>query len=479
MNTEIKLAVPELKEALGGLGRVIGRGRSLPVLQTIRISRDGQGVVRLQATDQETFLTYTTREPQEGPGVDVLVGADPLTRASRCSRDEVGILPEAGGKVRIRCNMAGNLVEQTIATPGVESFPVAPVMRDPGVGLEPRFGRALKEALECSGGDAGRRILGGACLDVNDSRFHYVVGTNGKVLFAANSFSFPLTKPVIIPGSKFLGWSDFLEGEQGRLSVEPGAEEGSAGWVRLETDRWSYVTREIAGVYPDWKQCVPGKSGKWTQINLGDEVVAQLLLVIPNLPGGTMVNRPVRLRVDGGLFAEGRAGMEEPWVGVPVDGAGITGLPVSICLNRDYLLKGLQFGLNRIEIQDPLTPLVMSKGGRKLVIMPVRGGEDVEPAREPAQEPAEEPISQKPAVEQSPVAEVPVEPPVASPAEKVTATKGLVELADQIRESLRGTLRELGTLIDTVKQAEREKRASDREIESIRAKLRQIRSVSL
>jgi hypothetical protein len=51
MNTEIKLAVAELKEALPGLSKIVGRSRSLPVLQSVRIQRNQEGIVTLHATD--------------------------------------------------------------------------------------------------------------------------------------------------------------------------------------------------------------------------------------------------------------------------------------------------------------------------------------------------------------------------------------------------------------------------------------------
>ena len=66
VTTEIKLAASELKEALPGLTKVIGKSRTLPVLQTVRINRNQEGIVTLQATDIDSHLTYITKAVQHG-----------------------------------------------------------------------------------------------------------------------------------------------------------------------------------------------------------------------------------------------------------------------------------------------------------------------------------------------------------------------------------------------------------------------------
>ena len=59
-----------------------------------------------------------------------------------------------------------------------------------------------------------------------------------------------------------------------------------------------------------------------------------------------------------------------------------------------------------------------------------------------------------------------------------SVVKSLVEHVEQIKENLKNVIRDLTTVIDAVKAAEKEKRTSDKEIDAIRTKLRQIQSVS-
>jgi len=521
MNTEITLAASELKQALPGLTKIIGKSRTLPVLQTVRITRDGAGKVSILATDLDSFATYTAKETQAGPALDILVPLDQLAKTVKCSspREDIGIFPESKDKVKLRYNIAGNTVEQTISTLPVDDYPPVPKVRQPGVQLEPGFGQALKEALQCCSEDSSRYVLRGACLDVNDKKFHYVVGTNGRMIFSANSFCFTLQKSVIIPDSKFLSWSDFLDEQPAFLSFEPGQEaqkakdgkpavEATAGWVKLESPRWAFITREIEGTFPTWQQCVPTPNGKWTRVLLSEEAIKHLIQVIPNLPGATVPNYPVRLRIDRYLNVEGQGKDDEEWTSIPVQSVNVNGNPVSIALNRQYLLKALRFGLNKIEIEGPLTPMLLSNGGKQMIISPLNM--DGHTVAAPAQPTAETttPASNQPAPQEQPGApteertEMPrtakTTAPEAARTETQTAesqngntstsngnngnspaVKSLVEQVDQIKDNLRNVIRDLSTIIDTVKAAEKEKRATDKEIEAVRTKLRQIQNVSI
>lgn len=524
MKSQITIPVAELKEALPGLTKVIGKSRTLPVLQTVRINRNLEGIVTLHATDLDSFVTYTAKDVQQGSPTQVLVPVDQLAKATKCSspKEDIGFVPEGKDKVKLRYNIAGNVVEQTISTCAVDEFPPAPQVKQPGIQLEPQFGQALKQALACCSEDASRYVLRGACLDVSDKKFHYVVGTDGRSLFSANSFCFTLEKSVIIPDSKFLDWSDFLDEQPASLSVEPGqeaqeakdgqpAKEGTPGHVKLESPRWTFVTKEIDGKFPNWRQCVPTTNSKWTQVVLSDEAVKQLIQVIPNLPGADSSNATIRLRVDGNFVVEGQGKDDESWTSVPVQRVNITGGPVAIALNRQYLLKGLRFSLNKLEIEDSLSPMVMSNGGKKMVIMPVRmddGKIQVSSAPAATSAPATESPTSTPTEQTQPPtqSEAPTEERTDMPRTARTTTpeamttfqpaethatnhgngngngsavKSLVDHVEQIKESLKGVIRDLNNMIDIVKLAEKERKSSEKEIEAIRSKLRQIQSVAI
>ena len=484
---EIILPVSELKEALPGLSKIIGRSRTLPVLQSVRISRGADGKVRLQATDLDSVATYTVKEPQTGAPIEVLLALETLNKTVKGlkAEDTIGLVSEGKDRVKICYTIGGSPVSQSISTLFPDEFPPEPKITRQGSLLEPGFGTAFKQALQCCSQDSSRRIITGACLDVDDKKFHYVVGTNGRTLFSANSFAFNLEKSVIIPDSKFLAWTDLMDDEGCSLAVEPGEEaepakgkkpgkNAVAGWVKFESPRWTFITREIEGKFPKWKEVIPPTTGKWTRILLSDGAIKQMLQVIPRLPGDESPNHPVRLRVTSKeLFLDGQNKDEKDWTSIPVPDVTITGGPVVTCLNREYLLKALRFNLNQVEIEDALTPLLFSNARRKLVVMPVRLEGDTPPAPAPAK--ASSPTQEQPTEQTTPqtTAEAQPEertemPRTAKAPEAVNRThptaehnngngngngsvKSVVDHVEQIKESLKGIIRELNTVIDTVR----------------------------
>ena len=525
MNKEIIIPVQELKAALPGLSKIVGRSRTLLVLQSVRVARDAEGKVSLMATDLDAFATYTVKEPQSGPAMEILLPFDQLTKTAKGLKSEgtITLVPDGKEKVKLWYSIAGNQVRQSINALRPDEFPPLPKINQPSMPLEPGFGLALRQALECCSEDSTRAILKGACLDVRESKLHYVVASNGRCLFSANSFCFDLKKSVVIPDSKFLEWPDLMDDEEtASLSVEPGQEEEPAkdgkpgkeakpGWVKLESGRWIFITKEIFGEFPNWKQAVPITDARWTRVNLSDAAIKQLLLVTPNLPGDDGLNHPVRLRMTANqLMVEGQNRDDEDWTSIPVD-AAVKGKPITVALNRRYLLNALRFGLNELELEDPLSPVVFSNGGKKMVIMPVNldGPKAMAPtpaaassrattATTPTTPPAEQTTPQEqpgmPTEERT--AAMPRTTRAATPEEMTTfqpvethpnnngngngsVVKSLVDHVEQIKDNMKNVIRDLTTLIDAVKVAEKEKRTSDKEIEAIRSKLRQIQSVSI
>ena len=382
---EIVLPVMALKEALPGLTKVVSKRSALPVLQHVRLARNTEGIISLQATDLDAFATYTAKEPLLGPAVEMLVPLDQLAKTAKSldSEGTLGFVQDVKDKVKLRYSIGNNLVERSMNSVPANEFPPIPKVNQPSIPLEPGFGLALRQALECCSEDSTRHILRGACLDVTDKGFHYIVGTNGRCLFSANSFCFDLMKSVVIPDSKFLEWPDFIDEEPSSLSVEPGEEEEPAkngkpakeskpAWIKVESGRWTYLTKEIDGKFPNWKQVLPETNGKWTRIHLSEAAIKQLLLVTPSLPGDDGINRPIRLRVESHqLSVEGQNKDDSTWTSIPIQSVQVTGKPVTVALNRTYFVNALRFGLNELEVEHTLSPVVFSNGGKKLVIMPI------------------------------------------------------------------------------------------------------------
>lgn len=78
-----------------------------------------------------------------------------------------------------------------------------------------------------------------------------------------------------------------------------------------------------------------------------------------------------------------------------------------------------------------------------------------------------------------PASRLAASPPEPKPTETKPTVRTIMEQVDGLRESLKSLGRQCGDLVDALRQIEKDKRATDREVEQVRDKLRAIQSVSL
>lgn len=465
MNTEISLPASELKTALSGLNRLIGKKTTLPVLSCVRVSRSNDGRVTLQGTDLDAHATFTFKDPQPGQPLDVLVPIEQLTKASKSTKQDLTLICEQKFTT-IRFNIGNDPVLQPINTLPVNEWPAAPQITAEASPLQPGFAKTLKEAMQCCSEDHTRAVICGACLDASDQKAHYVVSTNGRFLYAANSFKFPLKEPVIVPDSKFINGNGFLDIEPCFIAVQPGKTATDPKHICLQTKQWQFVTRAISGNYPNWKQVVPSVDKGWTTLKLTSGAIEQLLKVIPNLPGKDCPNKTVRLRItESVLWVDAKGKDDKDWTSCAINEVTVTGKPKVTALNRDYLSLALKFGLAEIAVQDELTPLICSNETKRMVIMPVRL--DASAPKPPQPKPEER------------KQEMPKETPKVQNASPDKKSSSLIDQIEQLKETCKNVLRDLNGLVDAVKQADREKRATEKEVETARAVLKKLQQVSI
>ena len=483
MNTEITLPIPELKQALPGLNKLVGRRTTLPVLGCVKVSRQANGLVTLQATDLDAQATYTLDHTQSGEPVEILVPLEQLNQAFKCStgaKQDLALVCE-GKTTQLRYFIGGSPVQQPVNTLPLKEWPASPEITVDSTPLQPGFGEALKQAMQCCSGDPSRQILRGACLDARDAKAHYIVGTNGRVLFAANSFTFPLKEALIIPDSKFINGSGLLDMEPCFLAVQPGKKPSEVKHICLRSKQWQFVTREIEGLYPNWKQVVPTVDKSWTQVQLLPPAIEQLLKVIPNLPGNDGNNNTIRLRItEQGLWVEGRNKDDADWTKIAIPEVVITGKPKEIGLNRDYLLPALRFGLNELVVQDEVAPMICRRNGKRMVIMPVslNGPQkaDPEPATTPATTTPPQPAAgAQPQERKTDMTKATIKPEAPKP----ESSPSLMDQIETIKETLKNALHDLTGLVETVKLAEKDQRATEKEVESARATLKKLQQVTI
>ncbi len=499
MNTVIELPAAELKTALTGLGKVISKRTTLPVLEHLRVTRTKEGLVTLEATDLDCTARYQVEQPSEGAPFDCLVPFHPLNQLVKGGKEPVQIELEPKNKVRLKTHVGSSPMEQVFDTLPVDELPPSPVLTGPAITLDTAFRDSFREALDCCSADGSRHVIQHVCLDTRHKDGHYLAATDGRHLYAANSFSFNLKEPVLIPDRPFLRWNKFMEEAATELTLKPKTKkEGS--WLQLKSGRWTFISKGCDEEFPNWKQVVPAANSNRTVIRFDSETVATLLAGLPKLPYQDEFHRGVTVDVRGTTVCfKAKAKDAKDWTQLTIQSARVLGKSVSIALNREFVLKALRFGFTTLEIEDDLSPVQFLEGGRRMVVMPLRPDGAMPAKAAPTPQPTEPspsaPNPQPTTNTNPPVNEPssPAQPQETSPMPKETQTsptatatptetspvKAVIQHVENIKETLKSVLKEFAEVMDGLKVIEKEKRATDKEIESVREKLREIQSVRI
>jgi DNA polymerase III sliding clamp (beta) subunit (PCNA family) len=522
MKTNIEIPIADLKTVLPGLTKITPKRNGLPVLGCVKLTLNQDRTLHIQANNLEQIVTARLNKPFNGKPGQMLVPLDELSSmAKRCAATDIIELSVNGKETAITYPAAGTRIKKPISYLALDEFPPETVVNAEPIKLDDAFKLALKQAFTCASEDSSRYVLQGACLDVSNKEAHYVVATDARHIFSANSFLFDVPASIILPPGKFLTWDGFVEDGPWTLRYQPEVKGETQNahkpaWVRLDSDHWTFVSKPIEGQYPNWKQVVPPTEALKSHIILGEPGINMILEALPLLPGNEDLNQPVTLEVKGEYLTLKAKGKGD-WTEIPIP-AKVSGLPVTISMNRKYLTKALKFGFTQVDIEDKTSPVVFSTKGKMLVISPL-GPPDAnqvadaptsppdnpsatalpaatapsveQPASQSTSEPQTEERTDMPRTARTTTPESASRPGLTTEAQTSSngttingngtspAVKSLVDQVESIKDTLRGAIRDLSTVVDTVKQGEKEKRATEKEIEAVRTKLRQIQNVSI
>ncbi|MBI5818292.1 MAG: hypothetical protein HZA88_04830 [Verrucomicrobia bacterium] len=497
MNNEITLPLTEVKAALTGLGKVVSRTHSLPIVQSVKIARDKAGQVTLQTTDLDSFATFRLEKPQESKPLTVIVPFKELVAVIKNSSgsESIGVEQATANQAVIRYGIGSTPMQQKVESFKSSEWPTAPETLGETLLLPNGMRDALLQAMQCSSHDPTRYVINGAFIDVSDKKLNYVVGTDGRHLFAANSFSLPLKQSLIIPNTKFLNWPGFTQDGDWTLGVM-GSKEKRID-IRFQSDHWDFTVKMTEGEFPRWRNVVPNQQDMVLKVEFGPEAVQLIKQVAPRMPGFDHVNQPIGLSVKGNnLELKARKDHKDDWTVIPVPSVKIEGKPVTIHLNRTYLFQAMEFGLTQFEAQDSLSAMRFRNQGRQMIVMPVNV-EGTPPAQAQAKPPTTDPPpTTNPASEPKPPAVQPQPQPQPSTpttterktimpksetktSENGSALTKAIQQVDAVKDALREAIRGLNDVEDSLKLAQKERKVADKEIDSVKSTIKSLQKIQL
>jgi len=480
----INIAISELKPALAGLAKVVSAKATLECLRCVRVDASPERVT-LMGTDLDMYASVLIPGAYTETTSSFLLPLERLQSMARRLPSRSFLYLEEG---RISCDLGTGRVSEDVEAPKLEEFPVEPVFENHTVAMPESFSRRFAEALGCSSTDATRYILNGVQLDVSgpSDSGHYLVGTDGRHLFSANSFTLPLEESVAIPSHKLLLWRGLVDIPWALAAQK----KKDNALVRIAAGDWTLTMKTIDGTYPNWRQVIPKTEQHRTKVRLPED--HEFSKIINGLPGGDLNDKPVDLIIEQGTVAVKaiKGGSK-----IALTGAEAKGPDVTTRLNREYLTKAFDYGLTNIALIDAMSPLHFTRDGRQMVVMPLRVADvpQAEPPTEPTQPAPETQAQTEPQPERPMTAtnghhtngaatphinganrSTPPVPPVDKPAIEVA-----IEKLDCFKATFREALAGISELTSLLRQSVREQKAGAKEIHQVRQTLRSLQSLKL
>ena len=206
-----------------------------------------------------------------------------------------------------------------------------------------------------------RKVLGG--INISGDGF---TATNGKELSniplkLETSGSVTIPFPLALLATKAFG-------DSGRLSTWQKDEDTH---FELTLGAWTWQTKALKGNYPNWKRVVPEQTEATHYVSFQEDRAERLQRYLKSIPDDKEHNNAVKLsrlpEVPDNLHLESSNGMlfsilaefDPNWN------------DLSFCVRKDFLLRLLDAGHRKIELNDAYGPIVGTGGTGEYIAMPI------------------------------------------------------------------------------------------------------------
>lgn len=344
-STSIELNTADLKSALIGFAKLIPKKPS--DLGNLKIQVQDRNTI--QITGHGTNLWLTLSVPAR-----VTARTNPFVVPLSVLQQQVR---EAGGTICIR------------PEPNALEFTDPPLFRSPSTALEEPVREALLQAFSCASQDATRHVIQGVYLDVTTPRNHRIVATDGRQLFSAGLPLPGIKRPVILPAHKIWQWRPIT---QSNWELRVNGPRSEQPLFSMQGTGWTITGRCVEGNYPNYRQVIPNPKDYKATIAFPEPALAAITRAINWMPGSKSNNATIGVRIGKTVGLLAHESGQDQWIEIGVPFEHREGPALTLFLNRAYLIKALQFGLNQLDVIDPSSPLRFSNAHRFMIVMPLR-----------------------------------------------------------------------------------------------------------
>jgi DNA polymerase III sliding clamp (beta) subunit (PCNA family) len=241
--------------------------------------------------------------------------------------------------------------------------------------------QAMLDAEYAISKDESRYVLNGTLLDETGN----IVSTNGRCLYVSEGHKPVNDKPLIVPDSKLMRafHRTAAKNENNFIQV---TEKNGETYLRLRTYgngvNAAYVTKAVAGNYPNWRQVMPNRKNITVQFN--PQHVIEALDSLPFHLGSDKKTKQFIFRVRKGVSqivmqVPGATGEDNEVIFAREHARNvfcISNGTMDISFNADYLRPALEAGFNTMHGIDDISPGLFTKmddpHNARFVLMPIR-----------------------------------------------------------------------------------------------------------
>ena len=240
---------------------------------------------------------------------------------------------------------------------------------------EPYPAQAMLDAEYAISKDETRYVLNGTLLDESGN----IVTTNGRCLYVSEGHKPVHGKPLIVPDSKLMRAFNRSAAKNENNFIQVIEKNGDT-YLRLRTYgngvNAAYVTKAVAGNYPNWRQVIPQKAETTVQFT-------------PQHVLDALASLPFHLTGDKGMASKSKTFTFRVRKGVsqivmsPLDGPEharnvfcIADGTVDISFDANLLVPALEAGFSTMHAVDEISPGLFTKTddphNARFVLMPIR-----------------------------------------------------------------------------------------------------------
>ncbi|MCB0919903.1 MAG: DNA polymerase III subunit beta [Actinobacteria bacterium] len=365
---KIRVEQSELSDACSWTTRTLPARPTIPVLAGVRIGAE-EGGLHLATFDMETAAKVHVDAVVDEPGTVVVSGRLLADIAKALPKQPVELTLE-GSRLSLRCGRSSF----GLPTMPVEEYPELPAFPVEAGSLPgSEFGVAIAQVAVAASRDDTLPVLTGIRVELEGDTITMAATDRYRLAVRRLAWSpddTSISRQVLVKGKQLADLGRTL-GEGDSVSLSLGDPE--SGLIGFSSPDREVVTRLLHGDFPDYRRLLPKDSQTVAETDREEliESVKRVKLVAAERTTPirlTFSDDEVLLRAGAGDDASASESLE----------CSVSGDPIEIAFNPDYLLDGLQSIPNEkvtLAFTEPRKPAVLSDGpDYQYLLMPMRLG---------------------------------------------------------------------------------------------------------